>query len=303
MKYSGAFLIVLAAMFWGISGAIANVLLNKGWDPLVIAFYRGVVGLVFFLLWTLISSTQNERHRFRFYLWSLLAGAGVAGNFVFYFLSIEAASISIAATLMYSAPVFVLLTSLLIGLERPGLFKWVSVAMVLIGIVLLTESHDLASISTSVSGTLFGLASGVSYAVFIFGFKKASAMGSTKWVLFVSFLMFSGILILIMDLVQARDVLFSSDLGWFLTLGILGGGLSFILYVIGLRTTLPSTASIIALIEPVTATIIGVLFLNNVLSFSQGLGMALILVTVGLLKSKGSDQTMNKARGHDDGNI
>ncbi|MFW6285395.1 MAG: DMT family transporter, partial [Bacillota bacterium] len=268
MKYSGAFLIVLAAMFWGISGAIANVLLNKGWDPLVIAFYRGVVGLVFFLLWTLISSTQNERHRFRFYLWSLLAGAGVAGNFVFYFLSIEAASISIAATLMYSAPVFVLLTSLLIGLERPGLFKWVSVAMVLIGIVLLTESHDLASISTSVSGTLFGLASGVSYAVFIFGFKKASAMGSTKWVLFVSFLMFSGILILIMDLVQARDVLFSSDLGWFLTLGILGGGLSFILYVIGLRTTLPSTASIIALIEPVTATIIGVLFLNNVLSFS-----------------------------------
>ncbi|MFW6298500.1 MAG: DMT family transporter [Bacillota bacterium] len=298
MRHSGVLLVMAAAMFWGISGAIANVLLNKGWDPLVISFFRGAVGLVFFLSWTLRPSRLKERHSVPFYLWSLLAGAGVAGNFTFYFLSIEAASISVAATLMYSAPVFVLLTSLVVGIERPSLYKWVSVGMVLFGIALLTESYDPASVQTSFKGTLFGLASGISYAVFIFAFKKASHMARTPLILSVSFLMFSAILFLLMDTQEASDVFFSNDLWWFLLLGILGAGLSFILYVIGLRTTPPSTASIVALIEPVTASVAGILFLNDALSLIQGLGMVLILVTIGLLNSKDPTPTMHRVKKH-----
>ncbi|MFW6298684.1 MAG: DMT family transporter, partial [Bacillota bacterium] len=293
MRHYGVLLVMIAAVFWGISGALANVLMNKGWNPLVISFYRGAVGFLFFLIWTTIHFNPKGSQNYRFYLWSILAGIGVAGNFTFYFYSIEAASISIAVTLMYSAPVFVLLTSLIAGIERPSLYKWGSVAMVLLGIMLLTESYAIGSIPISFSGTLFGLASGLSYALFIFGFKNASTMASTKWILSVSFLVFSVILFMLMDTSQAKDALFSSDLIWFIMLGILGAGLSFILYVIGLRTTSPSTASIVAMVEPVTASIIGLLFLNNALSFPQGIGMVMILITIGLLNSKSSTQTMH----------
>lgn len=43
MKYTGIALLMFAAMFWGISGGIADILMEKGWDPLVISFYRGAI--------------------------------------------------------------------------------------------------------------------------------------------------------------------------------------------------------------------------------------------------------------------
>lgn len=48
MKYTGVILVMLAAVCWGISGVIADILMNKGWNPIVISFYRGAIGLLFF---------------------------------------------------------------------------------------------------------------------------------------------------------------------------------------------------------------------------------------------------------------
>ncbi|MDZ7835219.1 MAG: EamA family transporter [Alkalibacterium sp.] len=77
-------------------------------------------------------------------------------------------------------------------------------------------------------------------------------------------------------------------MGWFLLLGVLGAGISFIIYVIGLRRTAPSTASMVAMVEPVTASIFGVVFLSNLLSLVQLAGMGLILATITLLSMKKS---------------
>ncbi len=84
-------------------------------------------------------------------------------------------------------------------------------------------------------------------------------------------------------------MLASSDLGLFLLLGILGAGLSFTLYVIGIRWTTPSNASMVAMVEPVTASLFGVLVIGDHLNAIQILGMAVILVTITVLSVKQSD--------------
>ena len=61
---------------------------------------------------------------------------------------------------------------------------------------------------------------------------------------------------------------------------MLGAGLSFVLYVIGLNYTAPAVASIVAMVEPVTASLFGVVVLQEALVASQVLGMGLILVAV-----------------------
>ena len=286
MRYIGIVLVMTAALFWGVSGGISNILLNKGYDALVISFYRGAIGFLFFLTWYLYHFKQKWITSTRFYLWSFLAGVGVAGNFTFYYLSIRAASISVAVTLMYTAPVFVLLTALLLGLERSTWFKWGSVSLVIAGIVILTGSYDISSVSTSFLGTIAGLASGLSYTLFIFSFKNAARIGNTKATLTVSFFAFSLILLIIMDTREAADALISEDLGWFLLLGILGAGLSFIFYVVGLRSTPPSIASMVAMVEPVTASLFGILVLGDMFTLTQFYGMVLILGTVTLLTVK-----------------
>ncbi len=49
MRFAGVGLVMLAAICWGITGGIADILMSKGWDPLVISFYRGAVGFLGFL--------------------------------------------------------------------------------------------------------------------------------------------------------------------------------------------------------------------------------------------------------------
>ena len=72
----------------------------------------------------------------------------------------------------------------------------------------------------------------------------------------------------------------SAEWPLFACLGVLGAGLSFVLYVIGLNYTAPAVASIVAMVEPVTASLFGVVVLQEALVASQVLGMGLILVAV-----------------------
>ncbi|MGF2616288.1 EamA family transporter [Rossellomorea vietnamensis] len=289
MKFAGAGLVILAAICWGISGGIASILMGKGWDPIVISFYRGAVGFICFFVWFLFRFKQNLISSKRFFLWSVLAGVGVAGNFSFYFLSIEAASIPIASTLMYTAPVFVLLISFLLGKERSTWFKWGCIAGVLAGIILLTGAYNLETISISFLGIAAGLAAGLSYVLFIFGFKNASEIGKPQTTLTTAFFTFCLILFLFSNKGEAASVLSSNDIGWFLLLGILGAGISFILYDIGIQKTAPTTASMVAMVEPVTASLFGLLILGDHLNLIQFFGMVIILATITLLSVKQSD--------------
>ncbi len=63
-------------------------------------------------------------------------------------------------------------------------------------------------------------------------------------------------------------------------LGVLGAGVSFVLYVIGLNHIAPAVASIVAMVEPVTAALFGFLVLNQTLAGPQLFGMGLILAAV-----------------------
>ncbi|PFA63187.1 EamA family transporter [Bacillus sp. AFS015802] len=289
MKFAGIGLVILAAICWGISGGIADILMDKGWDPLVISFYRGGVGLICFFVWFLLRFRQNRGISVRLFLWAVFAGVGVAGNFTFYFLSIQASSVAVAATLMYTAPVFVLLMSFLFRIEPSTWFKWGCITGVLFGIILLTGAYNIESISGSFFGVAAGLAAGLSYALFIFGFKNASSTGNPQTTLTIAFFSFCLILFLFTDKGEAAAVLASSDIGWFLLLGILGAGLSFILYVTGIRWTTPANASMVAMVEPVTASLFGVLVLGDHLTPIQIIGMVIILMTVSVLSVKKSD--------------
>lgn len=289
MNYTGILFILTSAVLWGITGGVGDILMNRGWNPAVIAFYRGFVGFICFALWYLIRRKviKIKNKNPYFYSWAAVAGIGVAGNFLFYFLAIESTGIPIAATLMYTAPIFVLLVSFLLGIERSSLFKWASIAFVLVGVILLTGAYNSGS-SVSFMGIIAGLSAGISYALFIFGFKKAAKLGSPQATLTVAFLFFILVLALRIDFGEAISVVSSDDIGMFIILGIIGAGLSFILYVRGVKRTAPSTASIIAMVEPVTASLFGIALLGNELTLMQYAGMGLILATITILSVKQS---------------
>ncbi len=280
MNGGGTAFVVLAALSWGVSGGIGGILLASDWDPCVVSFYRGLIGLLFVCAWLVLRPQGHGLSNHRLWFWSTVAGLGVAGNFAFYFLSIAEGSVAVAVTLMYSAPVFVYLASVLLKLERPSALKFAAILMVLLGVVLLTRLHDLGAPAVTPLGVASGLLSGLSYAVFIFGFKNAGRYGSPQAILVIAFAVLVAVLIWPADTDQISAVLSAPSWPLFAVLGVLGAGVSFLLYIIGLKQTTPSVAAIVAMIEPVTASLFGVLVLHEKLADLQVVGMMLILATI-----------------------
>jgi drug/metabolite transporter, DME family len=276
---SAAF-VVLAAFCWGLSGGIGGILMAGGWDAFVVSFYRGAIGLLFVLVWLTLRPHGSGLANRRLWFWSVIAGCGVAGNFSFYFVSIAQGSVAVAATLMYCAPVFVYLVSFALKLERPTALKWAAMAVVMLGIVLLTQIYDIGASSVTPIAVVTGLLAGLSYAVFIFGFKYAAPHGSPQAILTIAFAVLAGILIWPSDANQIAAALRTTDWPLFAAIGVFGAGLSFVLYIIGLKQTAPAVASIVAMVEPVTASLFGVVVLNETLVGPQMFGMGLIFVTV-----------------------
>ncbi|MCW9088527.1 MAG: DMT family transporter [Gammaproteobacteria bacterium] len=272
--------VVLAALCWGVSGGIGGILTAQGWEPVVVSFYRGAIGLLFVLVWLALRPRGSGLASRRLWFWSAIAGVGVAGNFAFYFVSIAEGSVAVAATLMYCAPIFVYLVSFTLKIERPTLFKWAAIVMVMLGVVLLTGIYEIGADDVTPIAAGAGLLSGLSYALFIFGFKYAAPHGSPQAILVIAFAVLAVILIWLGDVEQTMAVLKTPSWPLFVVLGTLGAGLSFIFYIVGLNHTAPAVASIVAMVEPITASLFGVVVLNESLAALQIFGMGLILVTV-----------------------
>lgn len=261
---SAAF-VLLAALCWGIAGGIGGILVAEGWEPSTISFYRGAIGLVCVFLWLALRPQGSGIANRRLWFWSAVAGLGVAGNFVFYFLSINESGVAVAATLMYCAPVFVYLASFAFKLEKPTPLKWAAIAMVMLGIVLLTRIYDFESGGITWLGVGAGLLAGLSYAVFIFGFRYAAPHGSPQAILVIAFAAVVSMVIWQSDSEQTLAVLSTPSWPLFAALGVFGAGFPFTFYVIGLKGTTPVVASILAMVEPVTAALFGVFLLNETL--------------------------------------
>lgn len=254
--------------------------MERGWDPYVVSFYRGAIGFLFVLAWLLIRPRGSGLGNLRLWFWSALAGLGVAGNFSFYFVSISEGSVAVAATLMYCAPVIVYLVSFALRLETLSGIKVGAIAVVMLGVVLLTRVHEAGAGGVTPWGLIAGLLAGVSYALFIFSFKYAEPHGSPQAVLVIAFACLLAVLVWPSDPGEMVGALEAPGWPFFIILGVLGAGVSFICYLLGLKHCTPTVASIVAMIEPVTASLFGYGVLNQHLTGGQILGMILILCTV-----------------------
>ncbi|MGM0518143.1 MAG: DMT family transporter [Campylobacterota bacterium] len=287
--------VILAAFFWGLTGGIAGILISHGWEPFVISLYRGTIGLIFALFWLILSPKYNGFDNPKLWLWAIIAGLGVAGNFSFYFISIKEGGVAIASTLMYCAPIFVYLASFALKIEKPTVLKCIAIALVLVGIVMLTRIYSVDADAIGVFAVITGLLSGLCYAIFIFGFKYAANYSSAQGVLTIAFSVLVVILMIITNKNEQVIAAITSQY-WllFILLGLLGAGISFFLYVKGLYYTPPAVASIIAMIEPVTASLFSITILDEKLSIVQYIGMGLILFIVTILSFNSSNNKIEK---------
>lgn len=223
-------------------------------------------------------------------LWCFL-GTGILSLLCFsvcYFNAMTLMSLSAAAILLYTAPSFVVIMSLVIFKERLTRNKIIALAMAFGGCCLVCGIGSGDSYLTT-AGILYGLGSGLGYALYsIFG-KLAMDKGySGSTVTFYSTLFACIGAVLIWGVKGSVDVMVSSVPNFLLCLaaGIVTCYLPYMLYTFGLSRLEAGRASIMASVEPVVATFVGMIFFNESMTALNAVGVVLVLGAVVMLNIK-----------------
>lgn len=283
MKRFATLWIILAGILWGCMGLFVRRLNALGLVSMQVVELRALVTSVVMFLVLFIGKRELLRIRLRD-LWCFL-GTGLCSIVFFnfcYFKAIELTSLSVAAVLMYTAPVLVMIFSFFLFHEKFTGRKVLALVMTFAGCVLVTGVLDQQNM-VSPMGILTGLGAGLGYALYsIFG-RYALERGYQSFTItfYTFFIAFIGTLFLtdirpVMH-VACQDmpsILISLGLGVICTV------FPFLLYTLGLSYVENSKASIFASVEPVTATLLGAVVYQEKLSVSGTLGVVLVIVAL-----------------------
>jgi len=269
--------IVIASVLWSLAGILAKMI--HGMTAQSIIFYRVTLASLIFFIALLISGNLKIIKPGNKKIYLVAFGILQAVTMLAYFVAILNASVSVAVLMLYTAPVYVTVLS-------PWLLKEVAtkkgiIALILsiIGIVLIVDPGKLYFPAYSL-GILAGIISGVTYAFQIMTSKHVSKTysGYTQafWASVISMLVLFPIGF------APVNVVFS-NMFYLVLLAIFPTILAVSLYFSGLKKVKTSSASILALIEPVSAVILAVLILGEHITVLEITGGVLILAAAALV--------------------
>ncbi len=279
----GPLLIILAGCFWGSMGIFVRKLTDIGFSSVQIVSIRVTLAALFFCILLLI----RDRSGFRIALRDLPLFLGLGfGSILFftvcYFTAITMMPLSTAAILLYTSPIWIMLMSVLFFHEKLNGRKLLALALAFAGCVLVS---GISGEGVTLTGLLIGLGSGIGYGLYsILGtvaLRKYSPYTVTTYT-FLFAAAGSWIICGPGDMVSKFTA--ASDLTWLLFFccltALVTAVIPFLSYTLGLRTVEASKAGIIATIEPMVATLVGILIFSEPLTFLSGVGILLILSAV-----------------------
>ena len=288
MKNKALAAVLAAGAFWGTMGFFARSLYAAGFGPLEVAQTRITTGLVLVGLYILLFNRSQFKVKLK-EIWCFL-GTGIISLLLFstcYFSALNYTSLAVAAILLYTAPFFVMLLSLLLFKEKMNSKKILALILAFTGCVLVSGVGGDTVFSWK--GILLGLGSGFFYALYsIFG-RYAINRGYGAWTMtFYTFLFCSIGCAFLSDWQVIGSVMAEShaNILWVLGLGFVTAFLHYVLYSTGLEHMESSKASILASVEPVVSALFGVFVFHETLSVWGILGIAMVLGAIVVLNAK-----------------
>lgn len=288
-KYVGSLLVITAGILWGLMGLFVRNLDKYGITSMQIVALRAVFTALMMSVVTLV----YDRKLFKIKLhdcWCFF-GTGICSIVFFnfcYFRTITLTSLSVAAVLLYTAPIMVMVMSVILFKENLTVTKIIAVFVAFAGCTMVTGAAD-RSLALNATGVLTGLGSAFGYALYtIFGeYALKRGYNSITITLYTFIFASVGVLPLanLPDIVE-KITINPQILGWGAVLALVVTVLPYLVYTIGLRTVEPGKASVMATVEPVIATLVGVIIFSEQLSASGVIGIILVAVSLTMLNIK-----------------
>ena len=302
----GIFFILLAGTCWGSIGIFVRRFNSLNLVSMDIVAVRSVFTVIFMAIFLAIYDRKLLKIRFRD-IWCFI-GTGIISMVFFnycYFRLIEISSLSVAAVMLYTAPVFVMLMSAVLFHEKITPVKVVALIATFVGCCCVTGVVG-SKVHLSLPAILLGLGAGLGYALYsIFG-RFALERGYHSFTINLYTFLFAALACApLVDIGKIFSVCASSvSMGVFSVLcGLITTVIPYITYNFGLAGVETGKAAIIASIEPVVATLIGVFVFHENLTTGNVIGIALVLAAIVMCNLPGREtgSVRNKPAGKETG--
>ena len=277
---------LLSAIFMGNVGLFVTFL--GKYSIFTIVLLRGIFGTFFLTLFMIKSRSLSKeflKESIKLH-WKPLIISGLIYPFIIYlyFFTIIIYGYAIAAFLLYTGGIFVLIFIIVSKMEKVPKISIISFILALIGVAIIMEFWNGQLVSLSL---IIGVLSGLALGIFVF-YKKiiynqrnnfsqnVKAKGDFDTFLawwHALFLIFAFLPLGAVDLLRLTLI----DLIFAMLLGLIPTALAFALYNVGVKNDKGGNIIILSYIEPVVATILTVLILKS-LSIFTIIGGALILI-------------------------
>lgn len=261
---TGVLCVFLAAVLYSIGGLCIKVI---PWNGISINGGRTAIALV--VIGLFLAATH---HPLRLNRWIFLGALCVFGTNILYSVANKLTTAANTIVLQFTAPIFVIVFSLLFWKKKPQKLDLAACAVVFGGVLFFfVDSLEMGG----GLGNFLALLSGVSYAgVFLMNdMPESDALSSVFWGEVISAV--TGLPFLLQETEFPPAAIIS-----LVILGVFQVAAAYILLAIGLKTTPPVMASLVSGIEPVLNPILVAVFYKEAMGVFALIGAAIVIVGV-----------------------
>lgn len=297
-KFKGFVLALLSAIMWGVSGTCVQFLfqhrgINVEWLVMVRMLISGIL-LLFFAqsqknisIWTI---WNNKKDGLAILIFSIVGMLAVQYT---YFAAIKSSNAATATVLQYIGPVIIAGFLAARRKKLPTSLEALAIVLTLSGTFLIVTHGSFKSLSLSGLALFWGITSAFALATYTLLplnlLKRYDSSVIVGWGMFLGGVAFS--------FVHAPwKVSGQFDMTTYLLIGfviLFGSVLAFCGFMVSVKIIGPTNASLLSCTEPLSSTILAVIWLNVHFGIYDWFGTAFILCTIILL-------ALNEKRNHAD---
>lgn len=286
---------VYFALFVGVMCvSLASILIKLTDDvpSIVITAYRLTISSFILLSYSLIKQKKVATDKKRDMMSAALSGLFLSAHFIFWIMSIKYTTIPSSVTLVSTSPIFVGIFSYFVLKEKQNTAIVISIAMSILGSVILT-SADGGLIFSSIDkkaliGDIFAILGAVAVSgYFLIGSYLRRSMDIIHYITLVYG--FAAIFSLIFSFIFNESFFGykTSSYVYMVLLAVVPQLLGHSSFNWALKYAKTSTVAITTLGEPIGASILAYMFFHQTINFIQGLGMFIILTSIFIAASRG----------------
>jgi len=278
-------LIALASILWGTLGVLGKMALQHGITPTLLIMLRLCISSSTLFITLIVFKRELlkiNRHDIPFFI--IFGILPIALQRVAYFYALDFTTATVAAMLFYTYPAIVAVVSVLLLKEKVTKKTVLAIILTFLGASFVVKIYETSQLVVNLPGVFFGLLSSVLFVVYVVMVKRLRTDYSS-WTLVFYGDGFGAIALTLVTTFSLPEVTKFPIQLWSIifTIAWIPSLLGYFLYSHALKFVEATKGSVVSIIEPVSAGLLSVIVLAEILEPPQLLGIILALLGIGLL--------------------